>query len=121
MEERSTERVLVDLVVEASSLGKPLRVFMYDLSMDGCMIEACLDGLPRPETPINVYIPHANVTRGTLVWADGHIGGVRFNERMHEAVVLHLGFKSRLEEREGFRDRFGRPVSLRGERFNLRL
>jgi hypothetical protein len=118
MDERAYQRVVVDLEVLATVGARSMQVTVYDLSMDGCAIEARGDPLPAPSSAINLYIPDVNVTRGTLIWTQGHFGGVKFAERMHEELVQHLGFKPK-EKTAAFRDQFGRPLLIPGQRFSL--
>ena len=118
MEKRAHKRIVVDLEVAASVGIQSTRVTICDLSMDGCLIEACGSSLPPEASPISLYIPEVNVTRGNLVWTKGRLGGVKFAERMDEAWVRHLDFKPRTAM-PTFRDQFGRTLFLPGQPFDL--
>lgn len=117
MDERSYKRVEVDLDVAASVGTRSMRAMIYDLSMDGCLIEACDGPLPAESSAIDLHILDGQVTRGTLVWTKGNFGGVKFAELMHEAWVQHLGLRPRTQMND-FRDQFGRQMSIPGQRFN---
>ena len=119
MDERAYKRVVVDLDVAASVGTRSMRAMIYDLSMDGCLIEACDHPLPVQSSAIDLHILEGEVTRGTLIWTKGNFGGVKFADLMREAWVQHLGFRPRAQTRD-FRDQFGRQMLIPGQRFNLK-
>lgn len=113
MDERDSERVVVDLELAARIDDRLARVLLHDLSVEGCMIEAKTELLPAIGGALEVSLPFAGWTAGTVAWAQGRWGGVLFVERLHEAVVHHLGFKPALEPAHMLRDQFGRAVLAR--------
>jgi hypothetical protein len=110
MDDRCNKRVVVDLELDARVGSQVTRVLVYDLSVDGCMIEAKAGPLPGKGGAIELPLPHAGVTEGTLAWAQGRYGGVLFADRLHAAVVDYLGFRPTPDRAHVLRDRFGRPV-----------
>lgn len=119
MDERASRRVVIDLTVQASISGRPGQLIAYDLSIDGCMVDTGDEPLPAAGTKIELQLPLDNRVTGALVWTHGRFGGVKFDERLAYALVEKLGFKPSSETWAGFRDRFGRPLALPGERFRL--
>jgi hypothetical protein len=119
MDERASCRTVVDLEIDASVDGLPLRLMVYDLSMDGCMVDTRGASLTAGDAPITLHFPQEVVITGTIAWSRGRVGGVRFDSPLHQAVVEHLGFKPKSESMQPFRDQFGRQLTRRGERFNI--
>lgn len=115
MDERASNRVVVDLELDANVAGQSVRVLVYDLSMDGCMIDTGGEQLPDRNAAVDLSFPHDLLITGTLAWAHGGVGGIKFKERLHQAVVEHLGFKPKSEFVQEFPDRFERPLSPRGQ------
>jgi hypothetical protein len=110
MDERASGRVVIDSEVEAVVGTAAFRVLLYDLSTDGCMIDTGGAPLPEAGAAIDLALPLAGAKKGHLVWTRGRFGGVRFLDRLPEAIVLHLGFRPHGDEPEAFQDRFGRPL-----------
>ncbi|GFM28695.1 PilZ domain-containing protein [Novosphingobium sp. PY1] len=111
MDEREHERFIIDREVECFVGERRHEVFVYDLSAGGCMIEA-----PHLEleggTLIHLRLNHFIEAQGRIVWlAKGH-AGVRFDWRLAEVEVRHLGFTPRQEPFETIApcDRLGRPL-----------
>lgn len=118
MDERGNKRVVVDLELDARVGSRVTRVLVYDLSIDGCMIESRAGQLPGAGGAVELPSPDAGVTAGTLAWAQGRCGGVLFTNRLHESLVDRIGFKPAAEPGHVLRDGFGRPV--RGRRKHSR-
>jgi hypothetical protein len=119
MDDRGNKRVVVDLDLDARVHSRVTRVLVYDLSIDGCMIEASTGQLLVADDAIELPLPYVGVTRGTLAWAQGRYAGVLFTHRLHAAVVDHLGFKPTPDRGHLLQDRFGRPVLGRKTRSRL--
>jgi hypothetical protein len=119
MDERASRRVVVDLQVGAKVNGRLLRLLAYDLSMDGCMVDTCGEPLPAAGNAITIQLADALEIAGTLVWTLGRFGGVQFAQRLKHNLVEELGFKPKSEMTVTFKDRFGRSLTLPGERFRL--
>lgn len=119
MDERSAKREVVDLKVAATFRGKPCRVLLYDLSMDGCMVDTGGKFALRTGDTIQLDLPHAEGTEATLLWTKGRFGGAKFSKRLHHAVVTQLGFRPFTKADTQFRDRFGRTVTMPAKRFSL--
>jgi hypothetical protein len=119
MDERATKRVAVDLALEAGLEGVSLRVQVYDLSMDGCSIEAEAIDLPEPGSPITLRFADDCNLAGTLTWVKTRNGGVQFVERLPSFLVQSLGYADSPSQRRGFQDRFGRSQSVPGQRFDV--
>lgn len=119
MDDRGNKRVVVDLELDARVDSLVTRVLVYDLSIDGCMIEARTGQLPPTGGAIELPLPHVGLTTGTLAWAQGRYGGVLFTNRLHEAVVYDLGFKPTPDRGHPLQDRFGPSVLGRKARSRL--
>ena len=88
-------------------------MLVYDLAMDGCMIDTGGERLSDCNAAVDLFFPH-DLLIGTLAWAHGRVGGIKFKERLHQAVVEHLGFKPKSVFVQEFPDPFERPLSPRG-------
>lgn len=110
MDHRSHPRVVVDRHISCGTGVDRVFVFMYDLSIGGCMLEAD-DATLVVGQAISVVLataPHA----GTIVWAIGGCVGVQFDQDLHAAVVEYYGFVPTTAQFESIapRDKFGRPL-----------
>lgn len=95
MDERASKRVVVDLELDGVLNAQELRVWVYDLSTDGCMVQTDGEPLPAEGQPIHLAFPLGRRVSGMLVWAKGTIAGVQFTETLDQAAVAWLGFKPR--------------------------
>jgi hypothetical protein len=68
MDDRGNKRVVVDLELDACVDSRVTRVLIYDLSIDGCMIEAKIDQLHRTGGAIELPLPFVGMTRGDARW-----------------------------------------------------
>ena len=118
MDERSAPRVPVDLHADVYLEGRTLRVYVYDLSVDGCALESGQEDLPPRDTVVALFFPDGPRIAGKLMWTIGRNGGVRFSEAPPPELVAHLGLPSE-EPRHTFRDQFGRALFLPGQRFDV--
>lgn len=87
-------------------------MLVYDLAMDGCMIDTGGERLSDCNAAVDLFFPH-DLLIGTLAWAHGRVGGIKFKERLHQAVV-EIWDSSRSPFVQEFPDRFERPLSPRG-------
>jgi hypothetical protein len=112
MDERNFERVQVDKVVACSTARGAQQVLLYNLSVDGCMIEC--EGAPLAKgEEVTLSLTDLGRARGRVVWQAGVNAGVQFSHRIHDAAVQHLGFKPSpncFDELWPV-DRFGRPLT----------
>lgn len=108
MKDRQHPRVAVDRHVPCEVVGARGAVFMYDLSIGGCMFEA--------EEIVLEVGQEVTVTLATspqpavVVWAFDACAGVRFHTELHAAIVEHYGFKPSAIQFDALspRDKFGR-------------
>jgi len=119
MDERSSKREVLDLKVAGTFSGNPCCVLLYDLSMDGCMVDTDEKIAVRAGDTIQLELPHAGTTEATFVWTRGRFGGAKFTSQLHQAIVAQLGFRPSSKPQTTFRDQFGRPVTMPGKRFRL--
>lgn len=119
VDERTSKREVVDMEVIGTSNGKACVALLYDLSMDGCMIDTGGRFALRAGDTIQLELPHAGTTEAALIWTKGRYGGAKFVRRLHQAVVTQLGFRPCSQLDTKFRDQFGRPVTRPGQRFSL--
>jgi len=86
---RSNPRLILSAEVAIRrSAVHPFRVQLFDASPLGCKIEF----VERPFVGERVWIKFDGLEslEGTVRWVEGHIGGVRFERPLHEAVFERL-------------------------------
>ncbi|QSR15909.1 PilZ domain-containing protein [Novosphingobium sp. KA1] len=119
MDSRAWDRQIVEKQVDCRLGATTGRVFLYNLSVGGGMIDV---GSMRMNVGDSIEIGLGGIQRaaGEVVWAHDGCAGVRFATALHEAVVRHLGFNPPTIgfEEQAPRDRFGRilPPINAGER-----
>ena len=118
MDERRSPRIPVDLHADAYLNGRTIRVFVYDLSTGGCVLETRDETLPPCGALISLDFPDGMRVSGTLMWTNNRNGGVQFVEAIPRTVVSAFSLSS-FGRDDGFRDQFGRHISLRGQRFDV--
>ena len=64
---------------------------MYDLSVDGCMIEA-LEGSFAEGDVLSIEFEQEIGAEGEVVWQRENCMGIRFFKRLHPVIVQYLGF-----------------------------
>ena len=71
------------------------RVRIFDASVEGCKVEF----VERPAVGERVWIKFDGLEalEGTVRWVTGHIGGVKFEQPMHEAVFQRLAAGSTIQ------------------------
>lgn len=119
MDERASERMVADLEISAKAERRTLRVQLVKLSADGCMIDTEGKALPRTGSAIEIYLPSIGAVAGNLAWNRDGYAGVRFEKRLHNAVVKQIGFAPRRNTERAFLDQFGRPVRPPDPRLNV--
>lgn len=90
MDERISERTVLGRTVACQIAGVASTVQMYDLSMDGCMVEAPKTLCEGNELSVQL-LDHFDAV-GTVIWIEQGRAGVLFNERIQPAIVQYLGF-----------------------------
>ena len=111
MDGRSNTRLVVDQETRCVINGRVERVFLYNLSASGCMLET--DRFVVKGSSITISLGEFVDATGEVVWRSGCNAGVRFLEPINEAVVRFLGFNPpshNFDEIEP-RDRFGRVLA----------
>jgi len=119
MDERRAKRVVVDLKLDAQVEGAIVRVHVYDLSMDGCSIEAESTDFPSSGASVTLRFLSDVEVKGTLAWVRSRNGGVHFKEPLPGPLVHQLGFADSATGQKGFQDQFGRSHSVPGQRFDV--
>jgi hypothetical protein len=87
--ERRTDRTSLSAEVRLRLSGEHgYRVSVFDLSAEGCKIEF----VNRPKIGAVVWVKFEDLeaVEASVRWVDGHIGGVRFQRPLHEAVFQRL-------------------------------
>lgn len=108
---RNWDRQIIEREVACVVHGQRESVFLYNLSGGGGMIEIAALVLSVGDEVILELEQFARV-RGRIIWEMASCAGVRFDEPVHEAIVLHMGFTPQpiSFEDEVPRDRFGRAL-----------
>ncbi len=68
--------------------GRTFRVRVFSLSVDGCQIE--LVELPLVGEMVWIKFDGLGSIAGIVGWVAGHVGGVRFENPINEAVFRQL-------------------------------
>ena len=115
MDERRTPRAVVDLHLDGFMESHVCRVFVYDLSMDGCSIEIDGEWPIQAGSNITLKFPDGLIATGNLAWVNRRNGGVQFAERLPEALVADFAFApSVTEEKAKDRSSLARPEMFGG-------
>lgn len=113
MRYRRYERIVIEKEVECEIEGVRDYVFLYNLSVGGCMIEV---DSPTAHIGSTVSIDLAGIAEveGRIVWRKERNAGVEFNGTIPDSIVQYLGFEISLmpftEMRP--RDRYGNLLDL---------
>jgi hypothetical protein len=75
--------------VFAQVLGRRLRLFVYDLSMDGCMVQTADLEVIEGQTII-LEFDESCTTIGKVLWKRNITAGMKFESRLEPAVVNRL-------------------------------
>lgn len=112
MNQERFEKFDLDVEVSCHVDGNTRRLALYDLSPEGCMVEAPA-GLFAKGRKLAVALPGGLIVRARLAWQRGARLGLRFIEPLDHDLVKLLGARIRraCELRYAPRDRFGRPIS----------
>jgi len=75
---------------------RPYRVRVFDASREGCKIEF----VERPAVGERIWVKFDGLeaVEGCVRWVAGHVGGVRFEQRLHEAVFERLAMRSKMQD-----------------------
>jgi len=111
--------MVADLEIVAKAGRRTLRVQLSNLSADGCMLDAQGETLPRIGSAIEIHLNSIGAVAGKLTWNRGGYAGVRFETRLHEAVVKQIGFAPRSNIDQILLDQFGRPARPPDPRLKL--
>ena len=115
MDERRASRVVVDLHVDGVMESQACRVFVYDLSMDGCSIEIEGDCPVQSGCGVTLKFPDGLIATGRLAWALRRNGGVQFATRLPDALVADLALASGIsKEKTKDRSSLARPEAFDG-------
>lgn len=82
---RRSPRTLLSAEVLLRRSGRTnYRVHIYDLSRDGCKLEF----VERPSIGEHLWVKFEGLdaVEGCVCWVDGHLGGIKFERPIHEAV-----------------------------------
>jgi hypothetical protein len=75
--------------VPAQADGEAVTLFVYDLSMDGCMIQIAGIELREGQIIVLEFDAHCTAT-GTVQWRKNLTAGLQFETRLKPAVVARL-------------------------------
>ena len=89
VERRAAERLRIYAAIEISVRGCPAPAIAYDLSIDGCMIEAS-NGIVEAGDTIVLAFPNGISAEGTIVWTKHRNAGVRFAAGMRLVAVERI-------------------------------
>ncbi len=109
MNRRENRRLDSDRMVECRTDGRTFKAVLYNVSTTGCMIEMSFCQVAEGD---RLFIKADGNIRmgGMIVWLDGKNAGIRFDEKLHEAVVRFLGYDPASNVLMLPTDRFGRPL-----------
>lgn len=97
MEARNWSRHIVEQDVTCLVDGMREQVFLYDLSVGGCMFEMTRDRDMRERSAI-LDLQGQGTVQGQVVWQVGRCIGMRFDALIRETVVRRLGFTPPVED-----------------------
>lgn len=75
--------------IDAHLDGAPLSLFVYDLSMDGCMIETD-DPRIVEDTVLDLAFDERTAVGATVIWRKNRNAGLKFLDRLRSPVVAAL-------------------------------
>ena len=115
MDERRVPRVVVDLHLDGVVESQACRVFVYDLSMDGCSIEIEGEWPIQPGSGVTLKFSNGLIATGRLAWAHRRNGGVQFATRLPEVLVADLALGPGVpKEKAKDRSSLARPEAFGG-------
>jgi hypothetical protein len=79
MERRNSVRVGTDVGVECRMPATPQEAILRNLSLDGCRIEIGRSSA-REGTTVVLDLNRWTSVSGTIVWSNGNLAGIRFDE-----------------------------------------
>src|SRR5688572_9358296 len=89
LERRAAERLKIQAVVDLSVGERSARATAYDLSTDGCMLEAQKD-LLEAGSDVALTFPNGFSASGKVVWTKHRNAGVQFAQRMPLSAVSRI-------------------------------
>lgn len=89
VERRAAERLRIEAAVEFSVRGRTEPAIAYDLSIDGCMIEAS-NGIVEAGDTVALAFPNGISAEGNIVWTRHRNAGVQFTPGMPLAAVERI-------------------------------
>ena len=113
---RRSDRIPIRVEVACRVKGREGPATVYDVSVDGCMLETSPGFTSEGDTIVIKFRSELHVP-GTVIWVKERNAGVQFADRMHPATMEHLGFASPVADLHPMemRDHFGRAMpGLRG-------
>ena len=111
MKARAFERATVDKRVYCTFEGQRVPALLYDLSVDGCMIDVP-DLYLETGDSLTLELSKGNTQEGQVVWERGGAVGLRFSTCLRPSIVVELGYKpsdTPFSEQDP-RDSFGREL-----------
>ncbi len=93
MERRSAERIKAALPVVCRVRGSLSYGLTYDISTDGCMLQAC-DGLVSSGEDVQLSFADLTNVAATVVWTKHRNAGVRFNTPLPQSAIAQLVSRS---------------------------
>jgi hypothetical protein len=89
LERRAAERLKIQAVVDLSVGERLERVMAYDLSTDGCMLQAD-NAILHADDSVALSFPDGSSALGRVVWTKHRNAGVQFAEPMPLSAVARL-------------------------------
>jgi hypothetical protein len=112
MDNRRFQRTVVDREVECEIESERDFVFLYNLSVNGCMIET-FNAAAQAGSLIKLNLAGLEDIKGVVIWRIGCNAGIEFDRVIPQSVVEYLGFDPSLltfHESQP-RDRYGSPLA----------
>ncbi len=91
MDSRRFQRTVVDREVECEIDGIRDFVYVYNISVSGCMIEIT-NSPAEIGSLVTLHLAGLSEVRGRIVWHIGHNAGLQFDSLIPESFVHYLGF-----------------------------
>jgi len=89
LERRVAERFRIEAAVEFSVFDRSETAIAYDLSTDGCMLEAS-NGVVEAGDAVALTFPNGISAEGTIIWTKHRNAGVQFASGMSPVAVERI-------------------------------